>query len=59
MPASRKDHLEALRKRRDWLLVRIARSDKDLTHDKREAAALTWALNLLDPVGEFLPATKG
>jgi hypothetical protein len=41
-------HLAILRKRRDYLNVRIGKSGKDLSYDKAEAAALTWVLDVLD-----------
>jgi hypothetical protein len=43
-------HFKALRKRRDWLRVRVAiRADKgeEAFYDERELAALNWALEEL------------
>lgn len=38
---------KTLRKRRDHLLERIDESDKDLTFDKQEAMALSYAIALV------------
>ena len=39
--------IAALRRRADWLKLRIESSPDDLTHDKSEYAALTWVLGVL------------
>lgn len=39
--------IEVLRKRRDWLRTRIEASPADLSFDKAEHSALTWALGIL------------
>ena len=42
------EYLTRLTKRRDWLLARIAMeeqlSGKDLSYDRAEASALSWAI---------------
>ena len=47
-----KKYLEILRKRRDYLVLRVASSGKDLSYDKAEAAALSWAISKLQEVIE-------
>ena len=39
--------IETLRKRRDWLKARIDTSPADLSFDRAEYSALTWALGIL------------
>ena len=39
--------IEVLRKRRDWLKARIDTSSTDLSFDKAEYSALTWALGVI------------
>jgi hypothetical protein len=43
-----RDMLGILRKRRDFLSSRIRASNKDLSYDKGEAGALSWALDELE-----------
>lgn len=42
----------ALKKRREHLVASVEASDKDLTYDKQEAAALTWAIRYIERVGD-------
>jgi len=43
------ERLERLKKRRNWLWVRIKKGeDKDLSYDKAEASALDWAISLIE-----------
>jgi len=47
-----KERLEILRKRRNWLWFRVKEAEEkgqDLNWDKREASALDWALDLIEP----------
>ena len=48
-----KKYLEILQKRRDYLIKRINYSQKDLSYDKAEAAALSWAVNKLAKLEEI------
>jgi hypothetical protein len=46
--------LAPLRKRRDWLLERLARAEgsgRSLSFDRTELAALEWALTELEQLG--------
>ena len=39
--------IEVLRKRRDWLKARVESSPVDLSFDKAEYSALSWALGVI------------
>lgn len=45
---TRKEKMDALIRRKNHLMERVSESDKDLTFDKRELAALIWAINELN-----------
>ena len=45
---TRKQKIAALERRRNFLARRISESDKDLTWDRRELAAITWVIAELE-----------
>lgn len=51
MTAKENELLKRLEKRKDWLTTRIyntAKDKEDLSHDRAEASALEWAIDILE-----------
>lgn len=46
-PSEQRGHLKTLLRRLDHIALRAANSGLENSHDRREMAALTWALNEL------------
>ncbi len=47
------DRIERLKKRRNWLWVRVKEAEakgRDMTYDRGEASALDWAIEILEPI---------
>lgn len=47
---AKRGYIDQLEKRKKWLERRVSESDKDLSYDRLELAALDWALPILQQV---------
>lgn len=58
--AKERSHIETLKRRLDYLAVRVASSDYGkVNHDRREMAALLWAINEIEPPNDKSSHTAG